>query len=432
MLIPVSQLLADSPQYGELIRRAAGDNENDSYDCYYDRLKRVHDIRQYAIPVISVESDDYEEIAEIFARVNQGGRRLSKGDLVYSAIAARWSDGLDTVERFMGELDRAAFRLDREAILRLMGLIAGTGAHAIKLIHKEMTGDELKSAWAETESAVRHAVDFLRDECRIPRSAVLTSPNVAVIPAYLLHRRKGSLTDDEVRLLRRWVYTAMAFSHYSNQVESKLDAEARLCREKSGTTLFDDLIRRASGPRSTDTPLSPDDLAGRSSKSPFFALLYIAALRGGAKDWVSNSALSTAPMTSTSQIEYHHVFPKARVQPRYGKDATNNLANLAFISGAANRKIGAKKPEDYFRTLDQRRLSEQWITSEERLWLIPAFEQFLDDRRLRMAQVLNDLLGLPRYRPGRPRSIEAALPFGDEELGFLPFDTVDEEEESEA
>lgn len=298
------------------------------------------------------------------------------------------------------------------------------------MINKDVTGDQLKSAWAETESAVRLAVDFLRAECGIPRAAVLTSPNVAVIPAYLLHQRRGRLTDDEVRLLRRWVYTTMAFSHYSNQVESKLDVEARLCREKSGTTLFDDLIRRASGPRSTDTPLSPEDLAGRGSKSPFFALLYIAALRGGAKDWLSNSALSAAPMTSSSQIEYHHIFPKARVQQRYGKDATNNLANLAFISGNANRRIGAKKPEEYLQTLDARRLSEQWITHDERLWQISAFEQFLTDRRLRMAQVLNDLLGLPRYKAGRARHMESTLPFADEDFGFLPFSDSEDEDET--
>ncbi|GAA5650867.1 DUF262 domain-containing protein [Geodermatophilus obscurus] len=129
-LVPVSDILADSPQFAELVRQALASDEQDLFDCYYERLKRVHNIRQYAIPIIGIESEDYEEIAEIFARVNQGGRRLSKGDLVYSAIAARWADGLDTIDRFMEELEHAAFRLDREAVLRLMGLIAGTGAHA--------------------------------------------------------------------------------------------------------------------------------------------------------------------------------------------------------------------------------------------------------------------------------------------------------------
>jgi hypothetical protein len=79
----------------------------------------------------------------------------------------------------------------------------------------------------------------------------------------------------------RCVYTAMAFSHYSSQVESKLDAEARLMNSGEGRRLIDELIRRASGPRSMDSPLSPDDLERRGATSSFFTLLYIAARERG-------------------------------------------------------------------------------------------------------------------------------------------------------
>jgi hypothetical protein len=35
-------------------------------------------IREYLVPVQSVDIDDYETVAEIFNRVNTGGTRLSK------------------------------------------------------------------------------------------------------------------------------------------------------------------------------------------------------------------------------------------------------------------------------------------------------------------------------------------------------------------
>lgn len=356
LLVPVSSVLQESPQFGEILRKVGIDPTDDDFDVFYERLKRVHAIRKYPMPIITVESDDYEEVAEIFARVNQGGRRLSKGDLVYSAIASRWPEGLETIEAFCDELENHNFALDREAVLRLTGLLAGVGAHAIKLIGKEMTGERLKRAWADTEEALRRTVDFLVSDCTIPRAAVLTSPNIVVVPAYFLHHCKGQLSDEEVNLLRRWVYTAMAFSHYSSQVESKLDAEARLTREQSGTRLFNELIRRASGPRSADSPIAPDDLLYKTASSPLFNLLYVAALRNDAKDWCNNTAMSALPMTSTSNIEYHHVFPKAKVQKRYGSDMTNNLGNLAFISGACNRKIGATAPDKYLKGVHDDRL----------------------------------------------------------------------------
>ena len=414
LLIPVSTVLQDAPQFASMLIRAGIDHTHQDFDEFYARLKRVHDIRKYPLPILTVESDDYEEVADIFARVNQGGRRLSKGDLVYSAIAARWAEGLDTIEAFRMELDQRNFALDREAILRLTGLLAGSGAQAIKLIGKQVTGEDLKKAWQNTEDALGRAVDFLTSECAIPRAAALTSPNIAVIPAYFLHLRKGAMTAAESAGLRRWVYTAMAFSHYSSQVETKLDAEARVV-ERNGPGVFDELIRRASGPRSADTPLAPEDLEHRSSSSPLFTLLYIAALRAGAKDWHSNAALTTLPMTSTSKIEFHHVFPKAKVQRRYGTGLTNSLANLAFISAATNKAISAKNPDVYLPQIDDARLAEQWIPKPD-TWHLDAFETFLARRRELQVDALNDLLGLPPHVPGRARGDDGELPADDDEM----------------
>ncbi|MCA1670819.1 MAG: DUF262 domain-containing protein [Actinobacteria bacterium] len=421
LLMPVAGLLQESPQFVEILRKAGVDPAHNNFDLFYERLKRVHAIRKYPMPIITVDSDDYEQVAEIFARVNQGGRRLSKGDLVYSAIAARWPEGLETIEAFGDELESHNFALDREAVLRLTGLLAGVGAHAIKLIGKEMTAERLKRAWADTEGALRRTVDFLVSDCTIPRAAVLTSPNIVVVPAYFLHHRKGRLSDEEVSLLRRWVYTAMAFSHYSNQVETKLDAETKLARGRSGPALFNELIRRASGPRSVDSPIAPDDLLYKSASSPLFNLLYVAALRNGAKDWCTNTAMSAQPMTSTSNIEYHHVFPKAKVQRRYGRELTNNLGNLAFISGSCNRKIAATPPAQYLHKVHPDRFIEQWVPVEQDLWELENFEAFLVERRTAQAQALNKLLGLPLYVASRAHGVEGEVP-DDED----PMDGADE------
>jgi len=256
-LVSVTELLGESPQFGPILEGAGIGRDDPLYDDFYDRIRKVHEIRRYEVAVTTIDSDDYETVAEIFARVNQGGRRLSKGDLVYSAIAARWPDGLDVIDSFNDQLDRQNFALDREAVLRLTGLLAGTGAHSIKLISKDVTGDDLKRAWVDTERALSFAVDFLKGECAIPRSAVLSSPNVVVIPAYLLFQRRNRLTPSEADGLRRWVYTAMAFSYYSNQVEGKLDVDARLVREREGNDLIDELIRRSSGPRPAGAAVEP-------------------------------------------------------------------------------------------------------------------------------------------------------------------------------
>jgi hypothetical protein len=377
-------------------------------------MQKVNSIRHHQIAVITYESDDYEEVAELFARLNKGGRRLSKGDLVYSAIAARWADGLDTMDSFHQELRDSNFALNREAVLRLMSLLAGTGAHHIKLIGAEVGEAALKEAWQHTERALRYAIDFLKGECSIPRSEVLSSPNVTIVPALLLHHRDGKLRPGEAQLLRRWVYTAMAFSHYSLQVEGKLDAEARLVKSREGEGLFAELLRRASGTRSLDSALHPRDLEQKYSTHPFFKLLYIAALRGTARDWATNIAIRDQPMNSGATIEFHHVFPRARVQGTYAKEEWNSLANLAFITGQTNKMISSRLPAQYMTEIAAERLAEQWIPQEPELWSLDRFPDFLAARRRLLANVLNELLGLPPYDAGTTREATDGLPADDE------------------
>jgi hypothetical protein len=414
-LVSVTELLGESPQFGPILDRAGVDRHDPSYDTFYDRIRRVHEIRSYLVAVTTIDSDDYETVAEIFARVNQGGRRLSKGDLVYSAIAARWPDGLDVIDNFNDQLDRQNFALDREAVLRLTGLLAGTGSHSIRLIAKDVSGDDLKRAWADTERALGYAVDFLKGECAIPRSAVLSSPNMVVIPAYLLFQRGNRVSVTEAEGMRRWVYTAMAFSYYSNTVEGKLDFDARLVRERGGTELIDELIRRASGPRPAGAAIEPADLASKKSSSSWFNLLYIAALRNSAKDWLSNRMLADMPMTSDSKIEYHHVFPRAKVAKRYGSELTNSIANLAFVSGDSNRKIGARDPSAYLPEIPLDRLHEQWLPTDKQDWDLDRFASFLAHRRALLAEVLNEMLGLRRFA-GAAHSVDTEVPQDDDEV----------------
>ncbi|MFK4693535.1 GmrSD restriction endonuclease domain-containing protein [Streptomyces pristinaespiralis] len=397
LLFRVSTLLQENVQYHEVLKAAGIDYSAPQFGAWMQRLQKVHDIRKQEIAVITYESDDYEEVAELFARLNKGGRRLSKGDLVYSAIAARWSDGLDTMDAFHQELQDSNFALNREAVLRLTSLLAGTGAHHIKLIGADKDEAALKEAWHATERALRFAIDFLKGECAIPRSEVLSSPNVTIVPALLLHHRDGKLRPGEAQLLRRWVYTAMAFSHYSLQVEGKLDAEARLIKSREGEGLFAELIRRASGTRSRDSALHPRDLEQKYSTHPFFKLLYIAALRSTARDWATNIAISDQPMNSGAKIEFHHVFPRARVQGTYAKEEWNSLANLAFVTGQTNKMISSKLPAEYMAGIAQERLAEQWVPGDPELRSLDRFPDFLAARRSLLANVLNELLGLPRY-----------------------------------
>jgi hypothetical protein len=198
--------------------------------------------------------------------------------------------------------------------------------------------------------------------------------------------------------MRHWLYTAMAFSHYSNQVESKLDAEAKAIRDLPPDKLWSDLIRRASGPRSVDSPVAPADLEEKGSRSPLFNLLYIAALNAGANDWWNNVALAGAPVGRGHKIEYHHVFPQAKTRRRYPDSLIDSIANLAFLSALGNKRVGAKDPAVYLATIDTVELDKQWVPPDTSLWALDRFPEFCTARRQLLARQINSMLGLPDFK----------------------------------
>ena len=83
-------------------------------------------------------------------------------------------------------------------------------------------------------------MDFLKGSAPSPARPFFLAQRRCHDPGLSALRARQPPHAREADGLRRWVYTAMAFSYYSNQVEGKLDIDARLVRERRDTT-FDEL-----------------------------------------------------------------------------------------------------------------------------------------------------------------------------------------------
>src|SRR5205823_2420677 len=82
-----SDFLRLGAQFRDIVRTAGIAKDQSAEDLYTDHLKDVaQNVRGYRLPIQTITEDDYEQVAEIFNRVNTGGRRLSKGDLVMGAL----------------------------------------------------------------------------------------------------------------------------------------------------------------------------------------------------------------------------------------------------------------------------------------------------------------------------------------------------------
>lgn len=396
--LPVSKMLEHGAQFRELIRPLGLDQAQE--DEWTDRITGVAArIRGHLIPVQTVDVDGYETAAEIFNRVNTGGTRLSKGDLVMGAMAARWPGGRGIVEGFERALASKGWAINREVLLRIASVVALGSPNHIRLLDLK-THEDWNHAWAATEKAVLDATGFLRDDARIPSRSLLPTEYVALLPSVFLHDCHGALLPGDAAALTQWILTASAFGHYSGSLETTLAADVGTLRDGGRThaEVLAALIRAAQEPRAPGAKLSPDDLKGRTRKSPFLRLLELRAAQQGARNWVSNKAITWDPNHYGLAVEVHHIFPKAwmRAHGKAGHPELDTLANFAFLSKWDNIQIADEDPAAYLARSDAPTLRSQWIPTDASLWSVDRFDEFCAARRVLLADAINDMLGLTR------------------------------------
>ena len=98
-------------------------------------------------------------------------------------------------------------------------------------------------------------------------------------------------------------------------------------------------------------------------------------------------------MGKMSQLEVHHIFPKSQLYKKghYRQDV-NALANFCFLTKDTNLNISDRLPEDYFAEIESYHpgaLASQWIPLEPHLWRIENYLEFLQERRVLLADETN-------------------------------------------
>jgi hypothetical protein len=114
---------------------------------------------------------------------------------------------------------------------------------------------------------------------------------------------------------------------------------------------------------------------------------------GAARDWGTGLPLKASLLGKMSRLEVHHIFPKARLYKRnHRRPEVNALANFCFLTKDTNLDILDRLPEEYFPEIEQAHpgaLASQWIPTDRALWRVDRFRDFLEARKVLLADELN-------------------------------------------
>ena len=363
------------------------------YQKYSDRLRRLRSIRKYIYRMDILErSLGYEEVTEIFVRVNSLGAKLRSSDLALAQITAKWRNSLAVFQQFQTECGELGF--DLELGLHLKNLVSfATGQSRFKTV-AGLSAEELQTAWKNGCEGMRFALNFLRSNVAIESPTLLASPFLLITLANYGHNCGFQPKQAQASLLRYWTLVANAKGRYSRgSSETLLDQDLAIIRRGGGPAELVERLRQQVG----RLDVTPDELEGRNQRSALFKTMFLAFRAAGAKDWQSQLAISLDHAGKQHRLQFHHFFPKAVLKGKVTDREADDIANLTFIGGGTNRRISDKSPADYLPPLLEKlgveTFAAQAIPIETELLTPSAYPRFLAQRRQLVAAKLNQFLG---------------------------------------
>jgi hypothetical protein len=392
--VSVSEIFKNEDVTPILQRAGVEDFKDPRYKKYVARLQNLKAIKDYVYRVDVLEATmSYDEVTEIFVRVNSLGMQLKSSDLALAQITAKWRGSLKILQDFEKKSAESGLKLDLGSHVRGLVVMA-TGQSRFRTV-SSIGLEDLKVAWAASEKGTNFAVNFLKANCSIPSLALMSSPFLVQALAYFGHVHNFELTKDESTQLRKWALLANAKGRYSRgSSETLLDQD--LSTIKNGGTAVDLLNRLAGQVGRLD--VIEEDLAGRNQRSSLFKTLFMAMAEDGAEDWKTGIKLKIDHSGAQDRIQFHHIFPKDLLKAKYSTAEIDDIANLAFISGKTNRQILNDFPAKYIPKLAQDFGAERFdhhllptLVPEE--LDIDAYPEFLRARRVLLASRLNSFLG---------------------------------------
>lgn len=370
--------------------------DDERYDKYTSRLKKLRDIKNYSYRVhILDQNKSYEEVTEIFVRVNSLGAKLRSSDLALAQITAKWRGSLKIFQKFEEECQEIGF--DLGLAIHLKNLVAfATGQSRFKIVGN-LQKERLEASWNDAKKGMNFALNFLRSNAGIDSPALLSSPFIVITLAAYGHKKKYKLTPTESDQLRYWVLVSNAKARYSRgSSETFLDQDlATLRRDNNIYGLLKSLKTQVGR-----LNVLPEDLENKSSRSAYFKTMFMAFKEDGARDWQDQLVISLNHSSTQHKLQFHHIFPKAVLEKKKSdlpSQKINDICNLVFISGSTNRRISNKEPSiylpDFIDKIGVGELQKQCVPSDQSLWKIDDYESFLTKRRELIAEKLNKFIG---------------------------------------
>jgi len=299
------------------------------FDLIHPRLSRLWKIRERDIPIIKI-GHEVEDVAEIFARLNQAGTRVKEADVTLALAAVRNPGWVRTEYLpFCNALEEHGWDLDAGIFIRTMTGIGHGRARLIEVPKEFWSPATLPIIWRKAKEAIEEVRKRLA-EFGIFSPALLPSTN-SLIPFFALNYKGRHWFDYNFKKALYWFLLANRDGRYSGSAITSLNEDVRAIKDAES---FDEALKNLLNRLQVDSNFADGDFLNRYERAGnrFLRLMvYLVMFNRQGRDWVDNTRIgydkTGAPVATGFEPQWHHIFPRSKLRDRYQDDEINALAN---------------------------------------------------------------------------------------------------------
>jgi hypothetical protein len=389
--VRVGEILAWAPRNeGREIQRVVGEIglEADDADLAGRNIRLLRQIFNQSdlVPVETIDDEvadksqarTLDEVLEIFVRVNSGGTRLTRSDLMFSLIKTKWGAAREAFDALLGQVNQGGpTGVDKDFVIRGLLTVADKPP-SYDVANVERHWGAMSEYFETYSAALRAAIDFCRDpDVGLLSASLLTPvPTLHPIVYYLSRRTNGSVPDSQRKALRTLLYFLL-FNEFVNS-----DARVRYLREVfqshpgDGVPL-DELLKVLEKRQRTRAITTSADMLQWNPR------LTLNIVQPGV-------ARKTLSWQSTPEVD--HIFPQSVFRSKYG-DLVDDIGNFAYLGKLRNIRKSDQGPAVYFKDTSDADLREQFLIEERALLAEDQFEKFVTTRRALIVERVKAFLG---------------------------------------
>lgn len=291
----------------------------------------------------------YDNVLEIFERVNSGGMVLSKSDLLFSTLKLKLKEKEEDFRDTLNDINHGErFGFNTDFLIKASLVVFGKGAkYDILKLRDEAYVRQLKDNYESLDKCLRQLVAWLDETCKIKCDRFLSS-KLALIPLIdymMLSGRHEKADGDESEAMKEYLHMAFFNRLFGRSADTMLDKIHRqILLSVNGDPV------RGILPKLGFPIQELRRIVSERTRQPYGLYRhFLSADPAQVLNILQDGVLQIDPQNPNKspkdlKLEVDHIFPRAKLFSAGMADIANHYANYRLVVLPVNRRKSAQWP----------------------------------------------------------------------------------------